>query len=43
MKYILIDEKQGDWFTSEFAKKEEALKQGEYDFNHLTNSDIGKE
>jgi len=39
MKYILIDEKDGDMFTAEFATKEEAIAAGNRDFARLTAID----
>lgn len=40
MKYILVDQiKTGDYFTKEFGAEEEAIRQGEADFNNLSEYD----
>lgn len=39
MKYIIMDFKDGDFFTDEFDTKEEALQEAEEQWNQLTKCD----
>lgn len=39
MKYVVIDQTRTDCFTKEFETKEEAIKEGEYQFGMLTSND----
>ena len=39
MKYIVMDFKNGDFFTDEFDNKEEALQEAEEQWNQLTECD----
>lgn len=39
MKYIVIDDCGTDIYDSEFENKEEAIKEAEYKFNHMTPGD----
>lgn len=39
MKYILMDEKNGDLFYKEFETAEEAIKQADIEWNHLTDKE----
>lgn len=39
MKYIVIDEVNGDIFDKEFDSKEEAIKEADYRFNHMSDHD----
>jgi len=39
MKFIVVDERNCDMFTSEHANKEDALKDAEYQWNHLTDNE----
>lgn len=39
MKYILIDVKNGDMFDKEFSTREEAIKQADIEWNHLSKAD----
>lgn len=42
MKYIIMDENKGDLFTKEYNTAEEAVKQAEIDWNHLTDREKEK-
>lgn len=42
MRYVLIDDRGYDLSTKEFENKDEAIKQGDYDWNHLTDSEKRK-
>ena len=39
MKYILIDQRNGDWFTEEFNTAEEAIKAGDLEWGRLSERD----
>lgn len=39
MKYIIIDQTKTDLFTKEFDTEEEAVKNADRDFEHMTSSD----
>lgn len=39
MKYILIDEKDGDMFDKEFATKEEAIQAADIEWSYLTSQE----
>lgn len=39
MKYIIVDNKDGDLFTTEFNTAEEAIKEADKQFNYLTEHD----
>ena len=39
MKYIVIEEHQSDIFDKEFDSKDDAIKEAEYRFNHMTAND----
>lgn len=41
MRFVLVDNN-GDIFTKEFATQEEALKQADIDWNHLTDREKEK-
>ena len=42
MKYIIIDQTQIDFFTTEADTLDEAIKEAEIQFNRLTKADKGK-
>lgn len=42
MKYIIMDENKGDLFTKEYNTAEEAIKQADIDWNHLTDREKEK-
>ena len=42
MKYIIADEKQDDLFTSEFNDMADAIKQADYEWDHLTDREKKK-
>ena len=42
MKYIIIDENNGDMFNKEYESREEALKQAEIDWGYLTDREKEK-
>lgn len=42
MKYVVIDQTKTDWFTSEYATKEEAIQACKDDFGRLTTTDRNK-
>lgn len=39
MRFILVDNRENDFFQKEFDSMEEAIEQGEYDFDHMTTSE----
>lgn len=39
MKFIVIDDRKIDMFTKEFDDLNEAIKECEYQWNHMTNSE----
>ena len=39
MKYIVVKETNTDWFTTEHASKEEALKEAEYFWDRMSKYD----
>lgn len=42
MKYVILDERNNDLFTSEFDTKEEATKEARKQFEYLTDSEKTK-
>lgn len=39
MKYIVIDEREHDWFTKEFENEEDAIKEATEEWNRMSDAD----